>query len=82
MDLYKEILANILSKERIDINFPNLTISAQKIVAIESYRALSQIKEIIEDDCLDDPECFMKIEEIVRVYETIGSGGGNRHDFG
>ena len=43
---------------------------------------LCRIKEIIEDDTLDDPECFMKIEEIVCVLEEVGSSGGIRHDFG
>lgn len=37
---------------------------------------------MIEDDGLDDPACFQKIEAIVRVFETLGSNGGNRHDFG
>ena len=27
-------------------------------------------------------ECFQKIEEIIRAFEEIGSGGGIRHDFG
>ena len=26
--------------------------------------------------------CFQKIEEIIRAFEEIGSGGGIRHDFG
>ena len=37
---------------------------------------------VIEDDSLEDDECFMKIEEIVCAFENLGSGGGNRHDFG
>ena len=41
-----------------------------------------QIKAIIEDDRLNDSECFQKIEEIIRAFEEIGSGGGIRHDFG
>ncbi|WP_207670678.1 hypothetical protein [Clostridium sp. BSD2780061688st1 E8] len=46
------------------------------------YQALSQIKAVLEDDSLDDRECFMKIEKIVSIYEGLGSGCGNRHDFG
>ncbi|MEE1055782.1 MAG: hypothetical protein UH239_00850 [Acutalibacteraceae bacterium] len=49
---------------------------------MESYKALQKIKTIIEDDSLEDKECFMKIEEIVCLFEALGSDGGNRHDFG
>ena len=28
-----------------------------------------------------ESECFMKIEQIVRVLESVGSNGGSRHDF-
>lgn len=82
MDLYKEILAHILSSETVNIVFPNLTLSALDIIAAESYRALRQIKAILEDDSLDDPECFLRIEAIVQAFEALGSGCGNRHDFG
>ena len=47
-----------------------------------AYQALIQIKLILEDDQLDDPECFWRIEQIVRVFEELGSNAGNRHDFG
>ena len=56
--------------------------SCEKIVEQESYKALQKIKAVLEDDSLDDPECFMKIERIIRIFEEIGSDGGNRHDFG
>ncbi|MBC8528153.1 hypothetical protein H8699_01695 [Christensenellaceae bacterium NSJ-44] len=46
------------------------------------YQALVQIKAVLEDDSLNDRECFMKIEKIVSIYEGLGSGCGNRHDFG
>ena len=42
----------------------------------------AKIKAIIEDDSLEDKECFRKIEEIVCAFEEIGSNGGSRHDFG
>ena len=52
------------------------------IVHDAAYQALNQIKLILEDDRLDDPECFWKIEQIVRVFEELGSNAGTRHDFG
>lgn len=82
MDLYQEILASILEKENIEITFPNLQMSAKEIIEMECYLALQKIKAIIEDDDLEDDECFIKIEEIVRLFEGLGSDRGNRHDFG
>ncbi len=82
MELYKEILANIISKEEVQVTFSNLNISAKEIIELECYKALNNIKAIIEDDSLEDVECFMKIEKIICLLEDIGSSGGNRHDFG
>lgn len=58
MNLYQEILADILSREEIRIEFPNLTNHASELVEMKSYQTLKQIKEIIEDDELEDPDCF------------------------
>lgn len=82
LDLYKEILVKVLENQEINISFSNLKVDAKEIVQLESYKALQKIKTIIEDDSLEDEECFIKIEEIVSIFESLGSGGGNRHDFG
>ncbi|MGI6261134.1 MAG: hypothetical protein ACOYJR_04765, partial [Acutalibacteraceae bacterium] len=37
---------------------------------------------ILKDDCLNDAECFTKIEKIVCLFEESGVGCGSRHDFG
>ena len=77
MDLYEEmLLIRVLSmdeKEKLDpVTFIHDT----------AYQTLREIKLILEDDQLDDPECFWRIERIVRVFEELGSTAGNRHDFG
>ena len=82
MNLYAEIISKILEQEEIQITFPNLMIDANELAEKKSYEALRQIKTIIQDDSLNDEECFLKIEQIVRVFEEIGSSGGGRHDFG
>ena len=33
------------------------------LIEQECYKALRKIKAVIQDDNLDDPECFMKIEK-------------------
>ncbi len=80
MELYKEIMVKVLEKHTANVVFPSLKIEAEKIVEQECYQALLKIKEIIEDESLNDAECFEKIEEIIRVLEFIGSNGGPRHD--
>ena len=44
-------------------------------------RALEEIRAVLDDDTLDDPACFRRIEQIVEVYEALSPGGGSRHDF-
>ena len=82
MELYKEILAHALMCGEIQITFRGQEPDISRIVEDTCYKALQRIKAVIEDDSLEDKECFMKIEEIVNVLEDIGSGGGSRHDFG
>ncbi len=78
MKLYQEILAqefaNSLSVE--------LQGDLQKIVEMKCYQVLEEIRKVLDDETLDDPECFHKIEKIVCIFEEIGSNGGCRHDFG
>ena len=50
-------------------------------VALLCFYALKRIKAILEDDSLDDENCFWRIEEIVRIFENIGTDAGSRHDF-
>ena len=81
MELWKEIFCNLLQKETDQIHFAALA-NLNKALESECYKALQKIKTILEDDTLSDKECFMKIEEIVRVFEKMGSNCGARHDFG
>lgn len=45
------------------------------------YEALRKIKAVLEDESLTDAACFQKIEEMINIFEEIGSDGGSRHDF-
>lgn len=82
MDLYKEILINVLMKREASVTFPEFAITPEEIVEQECYQALNAIKRILHDDTLSDPECFTKIEEVICLFERLGSSGGFRHDFG
>lgn len=81
MDLYIEMLREVLYKETVQVTFPNLTVNQTELLNSIAYRALRKIRDIVRDDSLRDEECFQQIEAIVCVLESIGSDGGNRHDF-
>lgn len=79
MELFEEILLHHLKKNQGAQGFPA---DPQALVHDTAYQALSAIRLILERDDLEDPECFRRIEKIVRVFERIGSGCGTRQDFG
>ncbi len=74
MEFYKEILISALIDNKVEILFPDLEFNANRIIEIESYKALNKIKEIIEDHDNDDLDCFQKIEEIVCILESFETG--------
>lgn len=81
MDFLREILIKALENQRIEISCPELTVDAADLVEMRSYAALCKIKEIVDDERLDDQACFHRIEEILLALEFLGSGS-TRHDFG
>lgn len=81
MELYTELLCHILSKQPLQCTFPQQTEPFSALIESESYIALSKIKSILEDDTLSDRSCFTQIEEIICVFENLGTYCGNRHDF-
>lgn len=80
MNLYGEILAEALQGRELEVTIKGADV--QTVVSDACYRALERIQAILKDDSLTDPECFQRIEAIVRVYEDLGGGAGPRHDFG
>ena len=77
MELYEEIIAKVFQRQ-----YQCLKTETARIVETECYKALQKIKKVIEDDSLDDKQCFARIEKIVIILENIGSDGGTRHNFG
>ena len=52
-------------------------IAAAETAAIKT---LEEIKGALDDETLDDPECFRRIEAILTMFEDNGTGA-HRHDF-
>ena len=56
-----ELLSHILAQGEVQITFPQQNEPFTQIVEGQCYQALCKIKTIIEDDRLNDSECFQKI---------------------
>ena len=71
LELFDSLCAKgILEKEDIKVIFPNLNgINIKDICEMQCYKTLAEIKSVIEDDTLEDRECFWKIEKIISIFE-------------
>ncbi len=81
MELYTEIFAQALMNGDIQLTLRSPDCAFSEFIEKKCYQALQKIKVILDDDSLDDPECFMRIEEIVCALEELGCPT-SRHDFG
>lgn len=79
MELWQAILAHA-EKEGEEERVTEADV--EKLFEKECYKVIERIREIVSDDSLDDKSCFDKIENIVCLFEEMGSDGGGRHDFG
>lgn len=61
MNLYKEILLNLLENEECHVVFPNVEESFSQLVEMKSYDMLKKIQAIIRNNDLDDEDCFIMI---------------------
>lgn len=82
MELYRDMLCRILESEEYEIILPRWKINVEEMMELKCYQALNEIKKILEDESLDDIDCFERIEKIIAVFEKLGSGIHERHDFG
>ena len=51
------------------------------MIEMKCYHAIEEIKKILEEDTLNDAECFERIEKIIVIFEALGSGIHGRHDL-
>lgn len=79
--MFSDIVVKLLRQEGLP-EWLQSEMALNRRVEGECFKALQKIQAVVDDDRLDDPGCFMRVEEIVRILEETGSGGGFRHDFG
>ena len=77
MNIKLELLQNAIF-DAIGEKLSYMKIDADEIADTTAIKALSEIKEIINDDEKSD---FNAVEEIVCVFEKYNIGIGGRHDF-
>lgn len=75
--LYKDMIIEIIKRESKVLIDENI----KEIFENECYKTLERIRAVLNDENLNDKECFDRIEKIVKIYESVGSDGGIRHDF-
>ena len=81
-------MLDFLKDEKFDVTFSQL-INFERIIEKECYKALKAIKEIVQNEEIEDADCFFKIEKIVCLFEektvclfeSMGIDCGCRHDF-
>lgn len=78
MELYYKILADYFAR----YGYLGQMVDASPVIQDRCYQAICRIKGILEDDTMEDPECIIKIEEIMQVLEGNGIEIESRHDFG
>ena len=77
--MLQEIMFNVLCK-KMKVIIPEME-ELKELFQLECYKALREIKQIIDNQDLSDKDCFSQIEEIVCAFEKIGSYSEGRHDF-
>lgn len=78
MQVLNAVLAQVLAD-----SIPLFPAEDLKIIAEgRCYLLLQRIRDVVADESLGDPECFQKIEEIIRILNESLIDTGPRHDFG
>jgi len=75
MELLRAMILKLITE---DESLLSLNSGIVDKINMKCVNALNEIRLIIIDDNLNDFEC---VEKIVSKFESIGSDGGNRHDF-
>ena len=81
MDLYEEVLSQILAEWLLFYVKDLRLLPLQNMVERRCYGALEKIRDAVKDDNLNDAECFERINDIICALEEIGIKTGTRHDF-
>ena len=77
---YEETFEFLIQQERLHLCVLEQA-ELEQIINNEYYQAVVSIRDILRDEKLSDKRCYRKIEEIIRVTETLGLDCGHRHVY-
>ena len=73
MNLYNEILVNLIKNQETCIKFPHLQTDAIQAVELECCAVLQKIKTVIEDDSLCDFMCALADKALSHLFFRLNS---------
>lgn len=81
MEFALKVLAKMLIDQGAQVTISCKEKALEQLMQDRCCQALREIRDVLADDTLEDPECFRRIERIVEIYEELGLNTGLRHDF-
>lgn len=81
MEQELRVLAKLLIEQGAAVRIDCGGVDLNALMESRCRQALAEIRMVLDDETLDNPACFRRIEQIVRIFEALGPGGGSRHDF-
>lgn len=80
--IFEEVFANLIGKKVLQYcKTQHMLDEAAQQVESEALAVLAQIKRTLDDETLNDPECFHRIEAIIDTFYAHGITT-SRHDWG
>lgn len=80
--IFEEVFANLIGKKVLQYcKTQHMLDEAAQQVESEALAVLAQITRALEDETLNDPECFHRIESIIDTFYAHGITT-SRHDWG
>lgn len=80
MELCMELLIGLLARGQVTVQVPAITEDVFERFNTTCYQMLKEIKAVLENKTYSDEAEFMKIEEILEVFDEHGCSCDSWHD--
>lgn len=71
MEFALKVLAKMLIDQGAQVTISCKEEALEQLMQDRCCQALREIRDVLADDTLEDPECFRRIERIVEIYGDI-----------